>query len=169
VSWNACVRVLRRLGLELPTEAQWERAARAGTDTPWWTGDQKSSLAETANLADACAKARGHPVSRHYEEDLDDGYWGHAPVGSLGANQFGLWDVIGNVAEWCGDPYVESYQQAQMAGDGRREASDARYYCMRGGSFGDVARDARSARRYWHTPGVTYNDVGCRPARRITR
>src|SRR5262249_25075170 len=56
VSWIDCTIVLSRLALELPTEAQWEYGARAGTSTPWWTGSEKTSLRGAGNLADAYSK-----------------------------------------------------------------------------------------------------------------
>ena len=57
VSWDDCNNILSRLGLLLPTEAQWERGARGGTTTVWWTGDSNSSLSGKENVADRFAKA----------------------------------------------------------------------------------------------------------------
>ncbi|MCC6782651.1 MAG: SUMF1/EgtB/PvdO family nonheme iron enzyme [Planctomycetes bacterium] len=100
VSWLECAAFCRRLGLEIPSEAQWEHAARAGTDTPWWTGRERSSLRGAANLSDK-ARAEGFRVAGRVEPDFDDGHAVHAPVGSFRANSFGLHDVLGNVWEWC--------------------------------------------------------------------
>jgi formylglycine-generating enzyme required for sulfatase activity len=146
VTWEDCVKMLRRLGLVLPTEAQWERAARAGTGTPWHTGREESETATAGWLRpDHAAKSR------------------HVPVGSYLANPFGLWDVIGNVKECCSDCYV-SYEHAPRAGDGRREAPDAGHRVLRGGSMSDIAGDARSARRDYYEPTSPFGNVGCRPA-----
>jgi formylglycine-generating enzyme required for sulfatase activity len=87
VTWVECPDVLRRLGLTLPTEAQWEYAARAG------------------NLADGWVKSRGGPLGWVYQDCLEDRWVMHAPVGTFSPDGFGLHDVIGNVWEWCLDAY----------------------------------------------------------------
>jgi len=165
VSWHECNEALRRIGLILPTEAQWEYAARAGTTTVWWTGNDKTTLQGAANVADAHCKANG-PPSWHYDEELNDGYTIHAPVGSFRANRFGLHDVAGNVGEWCQDLYGR-YDVAMRPGDGLREPPGRRTRVGRGGSFSYVAGDARSARRNHAPPERRDSNLGLRPARAV--
>ena len=105
VNWNECHEVLFRLGLALPTEAQWEYATRAGTSTVWWTGNEASGLQDAANIADVSMKR--YPELQHLASlDIDDGRIFHGVVGSYAPNPFGLHDVIGNVCEWCRDPLL---------------------------------------------------------------
>ena len=135
VSWRETSQTLSRLGLKLPTEAQWEYAARGGTTTVFWTGTDVGSLADALNLADGYSKTHGGGVDRSYETRLNDGFTIHAPVGSFLPNPFGLHDVLGNVWEWCRD-HQGSYTLGVKEKTGLREASKgARVF--RGGSFSD--------------------------------
>ncbi len=169
ISWLDCRGVMSRLGLVLPTEAQWEYAARAGTSAVWWTGNEKESIGVegAGNLADGGAKRRGGPIGWSSEDWLDDGWVVHAPVGSFSANGFGLHDVIGNVWEWCRDNWGGYYKTDVAAGDGlRRVTSGGRVF--RGGSFDTPAASVRSAIRYVYDPDYRRNSAGVRPARVIT-
>ena len=170
VSWPDCDRTLRRLGLLLPTEAQWEYACRAGSTTPWWTGEDRESLRGAVNLADQAAKRAGAPWNAIKDwPDLDDGYAVHAPVGSYRANRFGLHNVHGNVFEWCLDGYLGYGEGEPRAGDGLRGLVEgARERVLRGGCFNLDARHARSAIRRASGPGLADYYLGLRPARRIT-
>jgi len=165
VSWTACTETLGRLGLELPTEAQWEYAARAGTTSVWWTGDEKESLEGAANLADAFCRRNGGPSGSFYEP-WDDGYTVHAPVGSYQANDFGLHDVVGNVAEWCRDAY-HGYGTPPRTGDGLREPAGVATRVARGGCFFNAATQARSAYRTAGSPSAADTVLGVRPARLV--
>jgi len=166
VSWEDCQRVMERLGLLLPTEAQLEYGARAGTTTVWWTGAERDSLIGAANLADQAARRAGGtwPGIADWPE-LDDGFVVHAPVGSYRANAFGLHDVAGNVWEWCRDDYG-GYDVPVAPGDGERQVS-SRNRVNRGGSFTNPAAYARSALRDLNTPETRDNNLGLRPARVI--
>ncbi|HEV8112475.1 MAG TPA: bifunctional serine/threonine-protein kinase/formylglycine-generating enzyme family protein [Planctomycetota bacterium] len=169
VSWDECDETTRRLGLELPTEAQWEYAARAGTNTPWWTGEKKESLAGAANLADRSAARVGAPWSGIADwPELDDGWAVHAPVNAFRANPFGLLGVHGNVWEWCRD-WLAAYGDPVREGDGERETGEHKYKVSRGGSFHHEAAYARASTRNNSVPETRSNHLGLRPARRIER
>ncbi len=175
VSWEACEEGLWQLGLTLPTEVQWEYAARAGTSSPWWTGDAPGAVVGAATLAhDARNSTRGSAAQASEHADstptADDG----APedhstaVGSFPANPFGLHDLIGNVAEWCLDAYG-GYDLRPRDGDGKRPAGRglAGQRVIRGGSFRGNAHSGQSSARHAAATQHSRNDLGVRPARRV--
>ncbi len=164
VSWEDCTRWLPRFGLELPTEAQWEYACRAGTATPWWCGPGAASLNGVASLADAFCKANNGPPSWQYTEEVNDGYAIHAPAGSLAPNAFGLHDVHGNVCEWCRDS--GGGYSAGPATDPLSEGGELRVY--RGGGWTAIAAYARSTHRDPNAPYIRDSAIGVRPARPVT-
>jgi formylglycine-generating enzyme required for sulfatase activity len=157
VSWLDCREVLARLALDLPSEAQWEYAARAATQGPWWTGTERESLRGRANIADQSAGALGAqwPAIADWP-DLDDGYGVHAPVNAFGPNPFGLYHVVGNVWEWCREPYAPGY------GDQLTEL-----YTTRGGSFQSTAALARGSHRNATSPDLRHFGLGVRPVRAL--
>lgn len=172
VSWGDCDLWLGRLGFVLPTEAQWEYAARAGTDTVWWTGNEKETLRGAANLADAYCKTTVGRPGWTYEDWLDDGHAVHSPVGSFRPNAFGFHDTIGNVFEWCRDAYdVDDYRRPCRPGDGLREAGESAsaraWHALRGGAWGYVALHARSAWRSGYPAERRDPLAGVRAARAV--
>jgi formylglycine-generating enzyme required for sulfatase activity/serine/threonine protein kinase len=166
VSWDDCTRVLGWVGLALPTEPQWEYAARAGTDTPWWAGERVADLAGAANVLDA--DSVGHvEATRSPDLDLHDGFVGLAPVARLAPNAFGLHDVIGNVHEWCADTVYSYDTSLPSPTPVATFPSEKIKRLFRGGCYGEPALIARSARRMSYTPDLRSNWIGARPARAI--
>ncbi|MCB9898590.1 MAG: SUMF1/EgtB/PvdO family nonheme iron enzyme [Planctomycetes bacterium] len=168
VSWRDGMTVLPRMGLGLPSEAQWECAARAGTSTPWWSGDQKESLQGVANLSDQFAKDHANTSWETWEPWLDDGETAHARVGSYAPNGFGLYDTIGNVIEWCLDAYDERYYATSPAVDPVNVGVDTDLRVYRGGSMFGTAGTARSSYRGFNSSDRSHLSIGLRPARAIT-
>ncbi|MBL8896431.1 MAG: SUMF1/EgtB/PvdO family nonheme iron enzyme, partial [Planctomycetes bacterium] len=172
---------LRHLGLALPTEAQWEYAARAGTSTPWSTGEHARSLLEHANLADQAAKRAGAPWPAIRElPELDDGCVLTAIVGSFHPNPFGLHDLHGNVREFCVDLFVDYAGRPTRASDGLRvgevgkltgkEATGrAHMYVVRGGCYMDGPSLARSAYREAQLLDAKEGMFGVRAVRAVER
>ena len=162
VNWGDSRELLERAGLRLPTETEWEYAARAGTRTAWWTGNELASLKGAANLADATLAAANPPLTPQCELAIEDGAANHAPVGSYRANGFGLHDVAGNALEWCEDAYyVDAY------GEGKHGSE--KYRVARGGGWGFNAAFCRSADRAAFLATQPRQDLGLRAARTLVR
>lgn len=162
VSHEECASLLRRHGLQLPTEAQWEYAARAGQHGPFG-GLRLEDLATHANVLDRVGAT--FFVQAGPGEPWDDGHAGPAPVGSFPANPFGLHDLLGNVWEWTADGN-HSYDTACRPGDGLRgDPARSPDRILRGGSWGDRAGEARVSRRTQANPLFKSSSAGVRAAR----
>jgi formylglycine-generating enzyme required for sulfatase activity len=145
VDWFDSEEVMRHEGLVLPSELRWEYAIRAGTTTKWWTGETEESV--------------------EHKENINSGMLN--TVGSNAANGFGLFDMGGNVCEWCLD--TSSDYGTERVGDGLRTAAangdDARDRTCRGGHWGSRPGGALSGNRSGSGASARTENIGLRPAR----
>ncbi len=152
VRWDECQKFLEKLStrsrprggkFQLPTEAQWEYACRAGSTTRYCFGDEESGLAEYA----------------WYDANSDKKSY---PVGQKKPNAWGLYDMQGNVWEWCSDWYAGYANSAADDPAGPASGADG---VRRGGSWGYDARRCRSACRGKISPRDSRRDLGLRVSR----
>ena len=137
----------------LPSEAEWEYVARAGTETARYWGETDAAQCRYANGADAAAlQEYPHWIAA----SCSDGYLETAPVGSFAPNAFGLYDTLGNVWEWTLDCWNERYSGAPADGSAW-ESGDCSDRVARGGSWQNVPGRVRSASRS-RDPAVDYRN-----------
>jgi formylglycine-generating enzyme required for sulfatase activity len=174
VTWNDAVAFCRWLSAkegktyDLPTEAEWEYACRAGTTTRFHSGDSAASLERVCNLTDQSLKPL---LDANYSTKMEfapwnDGYPFTAPVGSFQPNNFGLYDMQGNVGEWCKDWYAKQYYAASVKNDPQGPYS-GKYRVSRGGAWNNDARLCRSAWRCPSDPGYRDCYLGFRAVLRV--
>ena len=173
VSWNDTQKYLEWLNGEtkpekpyrLPSEAEWEYAARGNQAKgdkdgayPW--GQKGSDGCDYANMADKKAKAKNPSWTT---ADCDDGYLYTAPIGKFKPNGYGLYDMHGNVWEWCQDWYGSEYYKSSPASapEGLKEGTNR---VLRGGSWYNSPWFVRSAYRHNSTPDYWSSHVGFRLA-----
>lgn len=162
ITFDDCHRLLWRRRLGLPTEAQWEHAARSGTTTPFYSGADVSSLLPHENLADEGSVAARGP-GKAFVADMDDGHVYHAPVGSFLPNPWGLHDVLGNVSELCQDDFCRLAESPARPGDGLRVGEQTLVRAIRGGSFNHDATSSTCGRRRSLPRNVNSPSLGLRP------
>ncbi len=142
-------------GYRLPTEAEWEYACRAGAGTAYNSGEDNTACDEDANL---------YPLGWYfYNSYFGNGYM-TSNVGLRRANARGVYDMHGNVWEWCWDWYDSHYYETSPGTDPAGLATGSRRV-LRGGSYLDHARFCRSGNRFYRDPGIRKRDAGFRIVR----
>ena len=149
----------------LPSESEWEYAARAGTTTRFFWGDNAGRGCTFANSHDVTSKRVNKFTWRPFF--CDDKFAQTAPVGGFDANGFGLYDMIGNVSEWVEDLWRENHNGAPTNGSDWLEGNGS-VRVLRGGSWYYGPRELRSANRYGFEPVYRDNGFGFRVARTLT-
>ncbi|MGH8581801.1 MAG: SUMF1/EgtB/PvdO family nonheme iron enzyme [Gammaproteobacteria bacterium] len=148
VSWEDAQRFAQWAGARLPAEAEWEYAARAGTTTRYWWGDEVGK--NNANC-DGCGSRWDGKHS--------------SPVGSFQPNAFGLHDMLGNVWEWVQDCWHNNYEGAPLDGSAwEQQGGDCARRVFRGGSWFNLPRFVRSADRSRFAPESRFDYLGFRLA-----
>jgi len=185
VTWNDAVAFCEWLSKKegatyrLPTEAEWEYACRAGSTSRYYFGDNPEEIYRFANVADSARKSLSPNVFiEAFDSDLKkpesgaafpflahgDGYPWTAPVGKFQQNAFGLYDMHGNVLEWCADWYDENYYKNSPSDDPKGPDSGTSRI-LRGGGFGVALVTLRSAHRDFAIPSYR----GCHHGFRVVR
>ena len=182
VTWNDAMRFCAWLSktcsvkATLPTEAQWEWAARAGTDTPFPWGGRDDDYTKFANFADRdvrfqvvgfdgggnIRKRKPFAIWQNYplhEERWEDDWFNLNFVGRANCNRWGLYDMHGNAAEWTRSDYAP---YPYVDGDGRNDGNPLAKKAVRGGSFASRPRDGTSSYRLGYETWQTVFDVGFR-------
>ncbi|MDT7781309.1 MAG: hypothetical protein QOC99_3821 [Acidobacteriota bacterium] len=170
VSWDEAQKFIEKLNAmndgfiyRLPSEAEWEYACRAGT-TGDYAGDLDSMAWYGNNSGRQRLDATGIERTDHgnYVKRLNDNDNHTHSVGQKQPNAFGLYDIHGNVWEWCEDWFHDSYAGAPANGSAWLSGGEQKYRVLRGGSWINEANTIRSAFRSWNTPDYLYSINGLR-------
>ncbi|MEP0784098.1 formylglycine-generating enzyme family protein [Coleofasciculus sp. FACHB-129] len=148
-----CARLSKKTGksYRLPSETQWEYACRAGTNTPFHFGDTITTDLANYNGNSTYAYA---PKGHHRHQTTE--------VGSYPPNAFGLYDMHGNVLEWCADVWHENYHGAPADGSAWESGGNNSFRLLRGGSWMFNPDYCRCASRYDNHTGDRFNFFGFR-------
>jgi|GEM_PF-6119978 len=156
--------------VRLPSESEWELFARAGTTTEFFWGDDPAAAAAYANGNDPVTQdalvAGDHGQPQDDVLPNRDPHRGPAPVGSYKANPWGLFDVHGNVMEWCADRWEEDLDSAPLDGSPRPGSMEARgrddSHALRGGGFNSGPRMMAAGSRNYCFASAHFNSTGFR-------
>jgi len=175
ISWDDVHLFVRLMSLfgrsqyRLPSEAEWEYAARAGTTTSRYWGNDVDQACTHENVADLTFKS-AYPYTAIAGANLvancDDHYAGTSPVGTFNPNPWGLYDMLGNLGEWVEDCYADTYDSAPRDGSAV-EFPGCSERVLRGASWYGFVRHVRAAIRFPYAPTNRDNIYGFRLARTI--
>lgn len=171
INWNDAVAyttwLSRKTGKKyrLPTEAEWEYAARRKSETARYWGNNPDRACRNTNGADKTAQAAIQGAKSWLIHDCTDGFVYTAPAASFKPNAFGLHDMLGNVWEWTGDNYHDDYTDAPS--DGSAWQGNGVRRVLRGGSWNNSPQNLRAAVRYACENEVRFSSFGFRVARQL--
>jgi formylglycine-generating enzyme required for sulfatase activity len=172
--WDAqefCARLSEYTGrnYRLPSEAEWEYACRARTTTPFHFGETISSEVANYFAQDWEHEGRTYP-GKYAAGKLGEYRKKTTSVGLLkAANNFGLYDMHGNVWEWCLDHWHDNYEGAPIDGSAWLSTNEKPRYVARGGSWNSIPRNCRSAARFNSNPENSSDNIGFRVVCEIPR